>query len=319
MRTIVLDPGHGGYDYGAVNGTRYEKNDNLKIAQLVAQDLKRQGQKVVMTRDSDIYVPLLERSAISNNNNADLFVSFHRNAFTNPDANGVENYIQINSPPTTAARAQTVLDEINKVGGFVNRGVKTNNFSVLRNTRAPAMLLELGFISNARDNQIWDNNLNAYATAITKGILESLGETYDPNAGSGGGGSGISAVTRQIQQGLNNTYDAGLSADGIYGPRTKKALIRALQIELNELHGAGLAADGIFGPRTKNAVRSVKFGSRNNLVYILQAMLFFLGYDISVDGVFGLATENAVKQFQISRGLTPDGIAGKNTFEALFA
>jgi N-acetylmuramoyl-L-alanine amidase len=313
MKTIVIDAGHGGYDYGAVNGSRYEKNDNLRLAQLVAADLRRQGQKVVMTRDSDVFVPLLERSIISNNNNADMFVSLHRNAFTNPEANGIENYIQINSPPTTAKYAQNVLDEVVKVGGLANRGVKTNNFSVLRNTRAPSMLLETGFISNAHDNAEYDKNLDAYAEAITKGILESLGEPYNPNAGGGSRRD----VAMAIQQGLNRTYNAGLAVDGIYGPATKRALVRALQTELNETYNAGLVPDGIFGAKTKAAIRPLRRGARSNLVYVLQALLFFKGYDIEVDGVFGGETENAVRAFQQANNLSVDGIAGGNTFEAL--
>jgi N-acetylmuramoyl-L-alanine amidase len=314
MKTIVIDAGHGGYDYGAVNGSRYEKNDNLRLARLVAADLSRQGQKVVMTRDSDVFVPLLERSIISNNNNADLFVSLHRNAFSNPEANGIENYIQINSPPTNAEYAQNVLSEIVKVGGLANRGVKTNNFSVLRNTRAPAMLLETGFISNAHDNEEYDKNLDAYAEAITKGILESLGEPYNPNAGEG---SQRREVAMAIQQGLNRTYNAGLAVDGIYGPATKRALVRALQTELNETYNAGLISDGIFGAKTKAAIRPLRRGARSNLVYVLQALLFFKGYDIAVDGIFGAGTENAVRAFQQANGLSVDGIAGGNTFEAL--
>ncbi|MDR2046745.1 MAG: N-acetylmuramoyl-L-alanine amidase [Clostridiales bacterium] len=319
MKTIVLDAGHGGYDYGAVNGSQYEKDDNLKMARLVAAELERQGERVVMTRDSDVFIPLLQRSIISNDHNADMFVSFHRNAFTNPEANGVENYIQINSPPSFAQNAQNVLDEIDKVGVLHNRGVKSNNFSVLRNTRAPAMLLELGFISNARDNAEFDKNANAYAVAIAKGIMRSLGETYNPNAGGGsGGGSGRRDTAREIQRGLNETYGAGLAVDGLYGPATRRALVRAFQTELNELYGAGLVADGVFGAKTKAAARTVRRGARNNLVYILQALLFFKDYDIAVDGIFGAATETAVKAFQTSRNLAADGLAGPNTFAALF-
>ncbi|MDR1939982.1 MAG: N-acetylmuramoyl-L-alanine amidase [Clostridiales bacterium] len=318
MKTIVIDAGHGGYDYGAVNGARYEKNDNLTIARLVAAELRRQGQHVIMTRDTDEYVPLLERSAISNRNNADMFVSLHRNAFTDPAANGMENYVQVNSPQSTRDYAQNVVDEINAAGGFADRGVKINNFSVLRNTRAPAMLLELGFISNAADNQAFDRNANAYASAITKGILKSLGETYNPNGGSGGGSDERRATATAIQRGLNNTYNAGLTVDGIYGPRTRTALVRALQIELNETGNAGLTVDGIFGQRTKSAIPALRRGARSNLVYILQALLFFKGYNLSVDGVYGPATEGIVREFQRDRGLTADGVAGANTFEALF-
>jgi len=180
MKTIVIDAGHGGSDPGAVHGMRLEKNDNLNLALAVQRRLQAQGQRVIMTRGTDIFVPLSERSAISNRNHADLFVSIHRNAFTSPAANGVENFIYINPSQSEVQYAQNVLDDIVRAGVQNNRGVKRGNFTVLRNTVAPAMLLEMGFITNARDNQLFDQNFDAYADAITDGILRSLGEPHRP-------------------------------------------------------------------------------------------------------------------------------------------
>ena len=172
--TIVLDPGHGGSDPGAVFGTRLEKNDNLRFALAVQRILQERGQRVVMTRSTDVFIPLAERSAISNRNNADIFVSIHRNASTNPAANGVENYVFTNANDTAVLYAFNVLDEIVSVGVQSNGGVIRANFAVLRNTNAPAMLVELGYISNVRDNQLFDQNFNAYASAVARGIMESL-------------------------------------------------------------------------------------------------------------------------------------------------
>ena len=181
MRTIVLDPGHGGSDPGAVNGARLEKNDNLNLALAVQRRLAALGQHVVMTRSTDVFIPLAERSAISNRVNPDMFVSIHRNAAASSAANGVENFIYINPSPIEIQYAQTVLDEVVNAGVQSNRGVKRGNFAVLRNTRAPAMLLEMGFITNTRDNQLFDQNFNAYAEAITKGILRALGISQGPS------------------------------------------------------------------------------------------------------------------------------------------
>ncbi|MCL2816770.1 MAG: peptidoglycan-binding protein, partial [Clostridiales bacterium] len=177
LPVIVLDPGHGGSDPGAVNGARMEKNDNLNMALAVRRNLQAQGQRVVMTRSTDVYVPLLERSTISNRNGASIFVSLHRNAFANPAASGVETYVQVSAPSTTVAKAQNVHNEIVGAGVQSDRGVKRGDFSVLRNTRAPAMLVELGFISNAADNRLFDENFEAYAAAIARGILKSLAAT----------------------------------------------------------------------------------------------------------------------------------------------
>jgi len=314
MKTIVIDPGHGGYDYGAVNGSRYEKNDNLRLSRIVAQKLTDCGQRVIMTRDTDAFVPLLERSAISNNNRADLFISIHRNSSIAPEANGVEVFVQRYSPETTVSYARNVLNQIVAVGVQNNRGVSSDNFSVLRNTVAPAMLVELGFISNYTDNLLFDQHLDAYADAIATGALQSLGETCTPPATPGGGTN----TAKQIQQTLNTRYGAGLAVDGVFGPKTKTALIKGLQTELNRSFNAGLVIDGVFGPKTKAAIPSVKRGANNNLVYILQAALYFQGYPIAVDAQFGPGTEEAVREFQRNKGLTVDGIAGPNTFAALF-
>jgi len=171
VRTIVIDPGHGGYDSGAVFGTRMEKNDNLRLSLAVQRLLQAQGQRVIMTRSTDVFVPLAERSAIANRNGANLFISIHRNASTNTAANGVENFVFTTAPASTAQAAQTVLNEVVAAGVQSNRGVKRGNFAVLRNTNAPAMLLEMNFITNARDNQLFDQNLETYAAAIARGAM----------------------------------------------------------------------------------------------------------------------------------------------------
>ena len=182
MKTIVIDAGHGGADPGAVFDGRLEKDDNLRMALALRDSLVRAGQRVIMTRSTDTYVPLLDRSAISNNNNADLFISLHRNNSLNPSLNGWENFVQIGSPLLNFEYAQNVLNAAVNVGVQLNLGVKQEDFSVLRNTDAPAQLLEMGFISNWIDNVIFDNNFRKYADAIARGILISLGEPLVPAA-----------------------------------------------------------------------------------------------------------------------------------------
>ena len=173
-RTIVLDPGHGGNDPGAVSGTRREADDTLRLSLAVQNLLQARGQRVIMTRSTDVPVTLTERSNISNRNNADMFVSIHRNASTNAAANGVENYVFTTATAGTVQNAFDVLDRVVDAGVQNNRGVLRGNFAVLRNTQAPAMLLEMGFISNARDNQLFDQNFDAYAAAIADGIMAAL-------------------------------------------------------------------------------------------------------------------------------------------------
>ena len=144
----------------------------------VQRILQEQGQRVIMTRSTDVFVPLSERSAISNRNNADMFVSIHRNAFNNPSANGVETFTRVNPPSAALSAAQNVQNELVRVGVQSNRGVKQANFSVLVNTRAPSILPEMGFITNARDNQLFDQNFDAYATAIARRSINVFRSTF---------------------------------------------------------------------------------------------------------------------------------------------
>ena len=325
MATIVIDAGHGGYDAGAVNGTRYEKNDALRLALAVGERLRRCGINVIYTRTTDEFVPLLERSRISNSNNVDLFASFHRNSATNAAANGVETLVYTNASDESVRAAEALQQALVDVGVQSDRGVKRANLSVLRETNAPALLLELGFISNTQDNILFDTRFDAYADAIARSLAQSVGVNCNPGGSNGGGnGNGGNGGTTPpnntistIQSTLNARYGAGIVVDGIWGPASKRALIKALQIELNMTYGAGLTVDGIFGPRTKAAIRNVSQGERGNIVWILQSGLYVKGFETALDSIFGPNTTTQVRNFQAANGLAVDGIAGPNTFEAL--
>ena len=329
MATVVIDAGHGGHDPGAVRGTRLEKDDNLRMALAVGRILQDCGVNVVYTRTTDVFIPLAERSNISNRAGADLFVSIHRNASVNPAAHGVENWIHNNASATALDAATRVLNNVVAAGVQSNRGIKRGNFSVLRLTAAPAMLFEYGFISNAEDNRLFDANFDAYARATANGIMQHLGiicgvtppispptpPVTPPIAPTPP--SNQAAAIRNIQQTLNDRYGAGLVVDGIFGPLSRRALIRAYQTELNRMFNAGLVVDGIWGPRTRAATRLVRQGDRNNLVWILQAALVRHGFPLNTDGIFGPITDAQVRNFQRSNGLSVDGIVGPNTFELL--
>ena len=175
-KTIFLDPGHGGRDPGAVNGERFESHDNLRLALRVQSILERQpGLSVVMSRTQDIFVSLQDRTNHANRINSDLFVSLHRNAFTNTTANGFENWIFTTAGAMDEGAAREVLERVVEVGVQSNRGIKRGNFHVLRESQMPSMLVELGFISNAEDNRLFDTNFEAYAQAIVRGICAALG------------------------------------------------------------------------------------------------------------------------------------------------
>lgn len=127
-------------------------------------------------------------------------------------------------------------------------------------------------------------------------------------------GSSISSV----QSWLNNNYNTGLDVDGIYGPRTKAALVKALQTELNRQFGAGLAVDGIYGNMTAAASVCLFVGAQGNITKTLQGFLICNGYSTNgFDGIFGSGTMSAVKSYQRANGATADGIVGPITWRLL--
>lgn len=122
----------------------------------------------------------------------------------------------------------------------------------------------------------------------------------------------------QFQSWLNAGYSAGLTVDGLWGPKTRAAAIKALQTELNGQFSKRLTVDGVWGPKTQAACVNVRQGARGNLTQIIQGLLYIRGYDPKgFDGVFGAGCAAAVKAFQIDAGLSADGIVGRNTWEAL--
>lgn len=119
----------------------------------------------------------------------------------------------------------------------------------------------------------------------------------------------------EVQKWLNADYSFGLAVDNIYGHRTKAALVKALQ---KELGFTGKDIDGIYGRKTNAAVKNLKKGSNGSLVKVLQGLLICNGYKSAyVDGDFGSGTESSVMNFQRSKSLAVDGIAGKDTFTKL--
>ncbi len=164
---IVLDAGHGGSDPGAVgvNGL-YEKTVNFDVVNRVKAILEGRGYEVALTRDSDIYLSLAQRVAITNSLAPDLFVSVHANAHTNPSINGSlvlyydKDYPQADYPPSDAMAAltpeskrlaQLVQDAMVKSAGTVDRGVVPSAVYVARMGSVPSILVETAFLSNAGD------------------------------------------------------------------------------------------------------------------------------------------------------------------------
>lgn len=179
-RTFMLDAGHGGSDSGAVYNGRLEKNDNLRITLAVGERLARSGERVLYTRTDDSTVDLTYRSTMANSAGATYFVSFHRNSASTV-GRGVEVYYYTGlSAQSAAARMAAPVQDALVACGFHNRGVKQANFSVLRRTSMPAILVELAFINNEAENAKIDSEFDRIADAIASALLSFVGKTLTP-------------------------------------------------------------------------------------------------------------------------------------------
>jgi N-acetylmuramoyl-L-alanine amidase len=139
--------------------------------------LRRHGVIIDETRAADVSVSLKARCDFENMGSFDYFISFHRNAFKPETAAGVETYTYLNPGAKSKGLAEKIQSSLVGVG-FVNRGVKTANYQVLRETRAPAVLIEIGFIDNSQDNALFDGKRDEIVKAVAGAILSQLGLAY---------------------------------------------------------------------------------------------------------------------------------------------
>ncbi|MBQ8281709.1 MAG: N-acetylmuramoyl-L-alanine amidase [Lachnospiraceae bacterium] len=172
---VVIDPGHGGFDNGAVYNGRREKDDNLKIALALGQILQNNGVEVSYTRTDDRYDSPIQKARIANASGADYLVSIHRNAAYAPNTyEGVQTLVFDNSGMRKVL-AEAINSELEEIG-FNNIGVETRrDLAVLRRSTMPAVLVEVGFIDNDYDNTVLDTDVNRTAQAIADGILKATG------------------------------------------------------------------------------------------------------------------------------------------------
>lgn len=150
--TIVIDPGHGGFDRGGVPGQRIaEKDKCLDVGLRLRQVLRAAGYQVVMTRDSDVFVPLGTRVAIANSYRNAAFVSIHFNCAPRAGANGIETYYYRSDSAGLATRIHR-----NVVAGAPseNRGIRRRGFYVIRKTAIPSVLVECGFLTNPTEGRL---------------------------------------------------------------------------------------------------------------------------------------------------------------------
>ena len=173
--TIVVDAGHGGNDHGTtgVRGTD-EKGITLKTAELLTSKLRAAGAEVIMTRESDTYIDLRKRVAVAHQANADAFISIHYDATTDSSVSGITTYY---TNSYQKSLAEYVHAGLAKKVDIRNRGVQPGNYLVLRENRQPAVLLELGFLSNASEER--NVTTNYYREQATLGIYNGLLQYFD--------------------------------------------------------------------------------------------------------------------------------------------
>lgn len=170
---IVLDAGHGGQEPGAMRAGIYEKDLTIDIIKRVKSYLKQAGISVIMTREEDETVSLKQRTIITNAEAPDAFVSVHINSSENSGVRGIETYY---FTPQSKNLAQIIQSKLVNNINSPDRGIRTARFYVIRNTEVPAILAEVGYLSNdsERYSILTDERKDATAKAIAEGILNYL-------------------------------------------------------------------------------------------------------------------------------------------------
>ncbi|MEW5818547.1 MAG: N-acetylmuramoyl-L-alanine amidase [Cyanobacteriota bacterium] len=174
---VVIDPGHGGYDSGCKADGYKESDITLDISKRVKILLEKSGIKVYMTRVDDTTLSLKERTTFTNSVNPSAFISIHVNSSTSSAPEGIDTHWYTNQSIPLARKIQnSMMKKINAV----DRGIKKNMFYVIHHTPVPAVLVETGFLSNAKERRdlLTHKRKQLSAQAIAEGVLQFLGTKY---------------------------------------------------------------------------------------------------------------------------------------------
>ncbi|WP_051273124.1 N-acetylmuramoyl-L-alanine amidase family protein [Desulfotruncus alcoholivorax] len=185
-KTIAIDPGHGGYDPGAIYGNLYEKDINLKIARKLARRLEQKGARVILTRNGDYNYALVgmhgrdakrydfdQRIKIIQANNADIVLTIHVNSMRKSSYEGAETFYY---PKSSAGKtlALSIQQELRTIPSMTKRIAKVSNCYMLRRTNVPAVLVEVGYLSNKHERELLkDPDYHDLLTQkITAGVIQ---------------------------------------------------------------------------------------------------------------------------------------------------
>ena len=189
-KKIVIDPGHGGEDSGAIGPSGVtEKSITLQIAKEVERMLKEAGAKVTMTRTTDTEVSPKHRQAtdvdelqarcdVANKAKADIFISIHMDSFTSREASGTTGYYYMKGSAASKRLAAAIQSELVGQLKTTSRGIKTCNFYVVKHTKMPATLIEVAFVSNPKEEKLLTSKkgVQKAAIGIVNGISDFFGE-----------------------------------------------------------------------------------------------------------------------------------------------
>lgn len=283
MSIYGIDMGHP--DNCGANGFMSETDGNRAVGRLLIAKLKASGDTVVDCTIPDNNNELARRVAKANAQHLDYFISLHLDCYNDPSANGATIYTTANSG--AKEKAQSIINLVAASCNYHNRGWKSANFYVLVHTNTPAMLIEMGFVSNEEDCNKF--NAEALANAIVEGLTGR--NSSDVN---------VSQPQAQVAQSSGNDW------------------IRRLQNECNNQGFSKQVVDGLAGSNTLDGCPTLMLGNRGNITRLLQEKLVSLGYDTNgVDGIFGSGTKVAVISYQNAENIGADGIVGEISWSKL--
>ena len=174
---VVVDAGHGGSDGGTVSGRAVEKDINLSVALKLKAILENDNIEVILTRSSDENMSLADRTFVANDSNADFFISLHCNYYEK-DARiaGLECYYNNSNAAESKGYAESIINAVSLSEDIETRYAKTEGYYVLRNTQMPAVLVEMGFLSNYSESQklLDDDYQESLAQRIAEGISNEI-------------------------------------------------------------------------------------------------------------------------------------------------
>ena len=214
---VFIDPGHGGYDNGAVQNGVLEDEINLQISQKIEAKLKAKGVQVKMSRYDDTYLSLTERTTMANSWGSDIFVSIHQNSATSSSGNGIETYYY-STRQDSKELASEIQEDLIKSTNAVNRGIKTANYAVIRTASMSSNLVECGFVSNPTEAK--NLSSSSYQDKIAEGIVNGIMDYLESNvilnnSGSNNSGSSTTTTTQsgtiKVSGALNVRSGAGTS------------------------------------------------------------------------------------------------------------